>query len=124
MRVTLFPCGPAANESELKAFAHVKNRLQAEPGDEEWVLLTNLMFSVNHQFQSDEIDLVVVGPTGARVIEVKHWTAQWFSAHQSDVEDEADRVTAKARKMGTTLRRDCPALPRVDGAVLLTQEPS
>jgi serine/threonine protein kinase len=124
MRVTLFPCGPVANESELRAFEHLKSRLQAEPGDEEWVLLANLMFSVNHQFQSDEIDLVVVGPTGARVIEVKHWTAQWFGAHQSAVEDEADRVTTKARKIGTTLRKGCPELPRVDGAVLLTQEPS
>ena len=124
MRVTLFPCGPAANESELKAFEHLKSRLQAEPGDEEWVLLTNLAFSVNHQLQSDEIDIVVIGPTGARVIEVKHWTLQWFDAHRSDVEDEADRVTNKARKIGTTLRRGCPELPRVDGAVVLTQEPS
>jgi len=124
MRVTLFPCGPAANESELKACEHLKSRLQSEPGDEEWVLLTNLAFSVNHQLQSDEIDIVVIGPTGVRVIEVKHWTIQWFDAHRSDVEDEADRVTNKARKIGTTLRRGCPELPRVDGAVVLTQEPS
>ena len=74
MKVILFPCGPAANESELKAFEHLKNRLQAEPGDEDWVLLTNLAFSVTHQLQSDEIDLVVIGPPGVRVIEVKHWT--------------------------------------------------
>ena len=111
MRVTLFPCGPAANESELKAFEHLKSRLQSEPGDEEWVLLTNLAFSVTHQLQSDEIDLVVIGPTGVRVIEVKHWTTQWFDAHRSDVEDEADRVTNKARKIGTTLRRGCPGSP-------------
>jgi serine/threonine protein kinase len=124
MRVTLFPCGPAANESELKGFEHLKNRLQSELYDEEWVLLTNLAFSVTHQLQSDEIDLVVIGPTGVQVIEVKHWTAQWFDAHRMDVEDEADRVTNKARKVGTTLRRVVPKLPRVDGAILLTQEPS
>jgi nuclease-like protein len=124
MRVTHFPCGPAANESEMKAFEYLKGRLQSEPGDEEWVLLTNLAFSVNHQFQSDEIDVVVIGPTGARVIEVKHWTIQWFDAHRSGVEDEADRVTNKARKIGTTLRRVCLELPRVDGTILLTQEPS
>ena len=73
MRVTLFPCGPAANESELKAFEHLKNRLQSEAGDEQWVLLTNVAFSVTHQLQSDEIDLIVIGPAGVRVIEVKHW---------------------------------------------------
>jgi serine/threonine protein kinase len=124
MRVTVFPCGPAANESELKAFEHLQNWLRSEPCDEEWVLLTNLAFSVTHQLQSDEIDLVAIGPTGVRVIEVKHWTAQWFDGHKIDVEDETDRVTNKARKVGTTLRRVVPELPRVDGAILLTQEAS
>src|SRR5215468_5527238 len=99
MRVTLFHCGPAANDSELKGFEHLKNRLQSEPGDEEWVLLTNLAFSVTHQLQSDEIDIVAIGPTGVRVIEIKHWT----NARSSDVETEADRLTIKARKVGTTL---------------------
>jgi hypothetical protein len=124
MGVTLFPCGPAANESELKSFEYLKSHLQSEPGNEEWILLTNLAFSVTHQLQSDEIDLIVIGPTGVQVIEVKHWMANWFDAHKSDVEVEADRVTNKARKVGTTLRRVVPELPRVDGAILLTQEPS
>src|SRR5690242_12088274 len=120
MRVSIFPCGPAANESELKAFEHLKNRLRSEPGDEAWVLLTNLAFSVTHQLQSDEIDLVAVGPTGVRVVEIKHWT----NARDSEIETEADRLTNKARKVGTTLRRVIPELPRVDGAILLTPEPS
>ena len=64
MKVTHFPCGPAANESELKAFEHLKNRIQNEPGDGHWVLLTNLAFSVTHQLQSDEIDIVAIGPSG------------------------------------------------------------
>lgn len=124
MRVTLFPCGPAANESELKGFEHLKNRLQSEPRDEEWVFLTNLAFSVTHQLQSDEIDLIAIGPTGVRVVEIKHWTAQWLDANRTDVEGEVDRLTNKARKVGTTLRRVVPDLPRVDGAILLTQDPS
>ena len=45
MRATLFACGPPANESELLAFEHLRSRLQATPGDDEWVLLTNLAFS-------------------------------------------------------------------------------
>jgi serine/threonine protein kinase len=124
MRVTLFVCGPAANESELKAFEYLKTRLQSEPGEDEWVLLTNVAFSVTNQLQSDEIDIVAIGPPGAQVIEVKHWTAQWFDAHSTEVSDEADRVTNKARKIGTTLRKVIPELPRVDGSILLTQDPS
>lgn len=120
MRVTLFPCGPAANESEIKAFNHLKHRLQSIPGEGEWVLLTNLAFSVTHQLQSDEIDIVVIGPPGVRVVEVKHWTDASADLEQK----EADRVTSKARKIGTTLRKIVPILPHVDGAILLTQEPS
>ncbi|HUY36771.1 MAG TPA: nuclease-related domain-containing protein [Pirellulales bacterium] len=125
MRVTIFPCGPAANESELKAIERLKSGLQSEPGNADWVLLTNLAFSVTHQLQSDEIDIVAIGPAGVRVIEVKHWSPHWFDAHEHDeVAREADRVTNKARKIGTTLRKIFSELPRVDGAILLTQEPS
>jgi hypothetical protein len=93
MRVTLFPCGPAANQSEFKAFEHLKSSLQSTPGDDEWVLLTNLAFSVTHQLQSDELDIVAIGPPGVRVIEVKHWTFQWVDSHADLVTQEADRVT-------------------------------
>ena len=122
MKVTLFPCGPAANESELKAFEHLKGQLQSNEGDGEWVLLTNLTLSINHQLQSDEIDIVAIGPSGVRVIEVKHWTPQWIDSHSDIVGHEAERVTSKARKIGTTLRQAISRLPRVDGAILLTQE--
>ncbi|WP_029215046.1 protein kinase domain-containing protein [Kallotenue papyrolyticum] len=124
MRVIHFSCGQAANESELKACALLKTRLQEEPGDDHWILLSNLAFSVTHALQSDEIDLVVIGPPGVRVVEVKHWTLQWADANQQLVEQETDRVTNKARKIGTTLRKVCAPLPRVDGTILLTQEPS
>ena len=124
MRVTLFSCGPAANESELKAYEHLRTRLQSTQGDDEWIILTNLAFSVTHQLQSDEIDIVAIGPPGVKVIEIKHWNAQWVDEHRNLVEQEADRVTNKARKIGTTLRRIVPHLSRVDGAMLLTREPS
>jgi serine/threonine protein kinase len=124
MKVIHFSCGQAANESELRACAHVKQRLEAEPGNDQWILLSNLAFSVTHQLQSDEIDLVVIGPPGVRVVEVKHWTAQWADSKRELVEQEAVRVTNKAKKIGTTLRKGCPSLPRVDGAILLTQEAS
>ncbi|MDP3939193.1 MAG: NERD domain-containing protein kinase family protein, partial [Deltaproteobacteria bacterium] len=124
MKVTIFPCGPVANESERMAFEHLRTRLQSEPGDGEWVLLTNLLFSVTHQLQSDEIDIVAIGPPGVRVIEVKHWEAQWVDSHVDRVRKEADRVTSKARKIGTTLQRIVRDLPYVDSAFLVTQATS
>lgn len=124
MKVTVIPCGPTANESELKAIEHLRQRLQAEAGDSHWVLLTNLAFSVTHRMQSDEIDIIAIGPTGVRVIEVKHWNAEWLSERGYDLEREADWLTSKARKVGTTLRKELGSLPRVDGAFLLTQEPA
>ena len=59
-----------------------------------------------------------------RVIEVKHWTAAWVDRNPDLVEQEADRVTNKARKIGTTLRKKVANLRRVwDGAFLVTEEP-
>ncbi len=124
MRVTVFHCGPMANESERKAVEHLKHCLQSLPGDDEWVLLANLAFSVTHQLQSDEIDIVAIGPPGVRVIEVKHWTASWVNEHSGEAGQFADGVTNKARKIGTTLRKVFAGLPHVNGVFLLTQEPS
>ena len=104
MRVSVIPCGPAVNESERRAFDRLKTGLIGHPGDGEWLLLTNLTFSATHRLQSDEVDIVAIGPSGVRVIEVKHWTAAWVRKHQDRVAQEADRVTSKARKIGTTLR--------------------
>ena len=122
MQVTLCSCGPAVNESERKAFEHITTRLKSMPGDGAWVLLTNLAFSATHRLQSDEIDIVAIGPPGVRVIEVKHWTARWIAQNPALVEAEADRVTNKARKIGTTLRRKFSDLGHVDGTFLLTEE--
>lgn len=120
MKVRPVQCGPAVNESERQALEKVKTGLISLPGNDQWYLLTNLMFSVTHQLQSDEIDMVAVGPPGVRVVEIKHWS----DAHADWAEQEADKVTLKARKVGSTLRKQVPQLPRVDGAVLLTRPPS
>lgn len=120
MKVRPVRCGPFANRSEIDAFNALKSGLVSLPGDGEWELLTNVAFSVTHQLQSDEIDVVAVGPPGVRVIEVKHWA----NRHRSLAEAEADRVSMKARRVGTTLRRLVPSLPHVEGAVLLTRAAS
>ena len=124
MTVTPFHCGPFANESERTAFEHLRSRIESSLGasDDQWILLTNLTWSVTHQFQADEIDVIAIGPPGVRVIEVKHWSRRWVDEHPDLVSQEADRVTNKARKIGTTSRKSVPDLGRVDGVILLTRE--
>ena len=117
MKVRNFSCGPASNESELKAFEYLKHQFESMPGQGEWVMLTNLAFSITHQLQSDEIDIVLIGPPGVLVIEVKHWTAKWIDSNKRLVEHEAERVTDKARKIGTTLRKIVNNLPFVRGSI-------
>lgn len=130
MKVTVVPCGEAVNESEAAAIDRLKRNLQSTAApikqypDDEWILLTNLAFSVTNQFQSDDIDIIAIGPPGVRVIEVKHWSVAWFDANRDLVTREADKLTYKARKLGTTLRRVVTNLPRVDGTILLTRQPS
>ena len=120
-KVTVVTCGPAVNESERKAIVQLKTRLISAQPDGEWLLLTNLPFSATHRLQSDEIDVLAIGPPGVRVVEVKHWGGAWVRRNAVLVEQEADRVTAKARKVGTTLRRQFADVGRVEGVFLLTE---
>ena len=122
MTIHFIPCGPPANESEEKSFDYLKRRLISEASDQEWILLANLALSITQNFKSDEIDLIAIGPGGVKVIEIKHWSGDWISRNQQKVEDEAERLNAKARKVATTLRRKVPDLPFVKGEFLLSQD--
>ena len=130
MKVSVIPCGEVVNESEATAIDRLKCNLQSTPSphgqrpDDEWILMTNLAFSVTNQFQSDDIDIIAIGPPGVRVIEVKHWSIGWCDANVDLIAKEADKLTLKAKKIGTTLRRVAADLPRVDGTILLTRQPS
>ena len=121
MKTHVIQCGPFANESEQQAINSLKTRLIAQHGAGEWLLLTNLAFAAGDHRQADEIDIVAIGPPGVQVIEVKHWTQQWVKRHPDAVAQEADRVTLKARKIGTTLRRTAASLSHVDAAFYITQ---
>ena len=119
--VKVVTCGPAVNESERNAIEQLKTRLISEQPEGEWLLLTNLPFSATHRRQSDEIDILAIGPPGVRVVEVKHWSADYAKRNREQVQNDADLVTSKAKKVGTTLRRNCPEVGRVDGVFLLTE---
>jgi hypothetical protein len=70
------PCGVPVNASEALAIEKVKSKLQGIPGP--WVLLSNISHSSHSTRLSDEIDQVIIGPTGVFVVEVKHWDAAWI----------------------------------------------
>lgn len=91
MRVEHLPCGAFVNASEELAFTHLRGKLQGELGDERFLVLTNVAHSVGASATADEIDLVVFGPTGVQVIDVKHWDRNYLRRNKWRVEEEADK---------------------------------
>jgi hypothetical protein len=122
MRVDHVPCGPFVNASEEQAFNHVSNRLKAERGEDRFVILTNVAHAVTSGAQADEIDMVIVGSTGVHVIEVKHWDRGYLKLNRLTLEDEADKVASKVRKVATKVRRFLPAVGFITPKILLTKE--
>jgi hypothetical protein len=122
MRVEHLPCAPFVNASEELAIRHLKKALLGEPGDARFLLVTNVAHSVNAQGQSDEIDLIVIGPTGVQVIEVKHWDRAFVRTHRQVVEFEAEKVAAKSKRVASKVRAVAPNAGFVAGKFLLTKE--
>lgn len=122
MIVTAIPCAGFVNESERQAFEAVKQKLSSLPGSGEWIVLSNLSHSSSSHYQSDEIDMVVIGPQGLFVIEVKHWDRGWMRSRRDQVDGEADKLSNKVRRVATNARYAYSALGRVSGRVLLTAE--
>lgn len=114
------PCGPFANESELQAFNAVDQEIRRRDGDGTAYVLTNLTHP-NLRGQADEIDMVVIGPSGAVVIEVKHWDAS--AMRRPDMADPAaELIVAKSKRIAGRLRSADQRLGFVAPAFLLTRE--
>lgn len=103
MRVTHIAYGPAVNESERKAIAHLKAGLETESGDGEWLLLTNPTLLVRDR--SYEIDIIVVGPSGVRIIEVKHWGGNWIRENLTKLKGEVSKLKGKRLIVDGMLQR-------------------
>ncbi|MGH7965525.1 MAG: NERD domain-containing protein, partial [Candidatus Binatia bacterium] len=99
------PCGPFANQSERHATEYLKTRLTGTPG--QWVLLTNHASSAGIQWLADELDVVVIGPSGVHPIEIKHWNTADLHSKQQIAEREADKLNEKARRLKGRLQRAC-----------------
>lgn len=97
------PCGDFVNSSERLAVERIRAKLESAGGY--WILLSNLNHSQHPDLRSDEIDLVVIGPNGVHVVEVKHWDAAYLRQQQIVVEQEAERINSKAKRIAGKLRK-------------------
>jgi len=120
LRVIHVPCGPFANASEFKAFKAVDQEIRRRNGDGTAYVLSNLTHP-NLRGQADEIDIVVIGPGGAIVVEVKHWDAS--ALRKSDLSDPAaELIVAKSKRIAGSLRSADQRTGFVAPAFLLTRE--
>ena len=122
VRVDHLPCGAFANASEEAAFRAVVKYLRALPHEGRAFVLTNLAHGVGRGGQPDEIDMIVIALGGEVVIEVKHWDRARLKANVWEVEDQADLITLKAKRVASRLRQAQPKLEFVSAKMLLTKE--
>lgn len=96
------PCGAPVNASEALAIEKLKSKFQGIQGP--WVMLTNITHSSHSIRLSDEIDQVIIGPSGVFVVEVKHWDPAWIKQNPMVVESEAERINDKAKRVAGKLK--------------------
>ena len=96
------PCGVPVNESERLAIDRLKAKLQAIPGP--WILLSNVSHSTSAARFSDEIDQIIIGPSGVFVVEVKHWDSSFLKQRPEAVEAEAEKAHEKAKRVAGKLK--------------------
>lgn len=103
--LTWIDCGPPANQSEEMAKVSIHEWFRSHPGLGHWIVLSNLMISYKPYETPDEVDLVVIGPSGVLAIEIKHWDSEFFTKNPDVVNDEAHRIESKARRMGSKVKK-------------------
>ncbi|MGD9563073.1 MAG: NERD domain-containing protein [Pyrinomonadaceae bacterium] len=123
MAVKHLVCGAYANNSERYAVEFLKVRLQNHANSVEWALLSNYSNSTSAQYLSDELDLVVIGPSGVVVVEIKHWSSADMKDGRINIaESEADKLNEKAKRLKGKLQRACKFdVGFVEGKFLFTK---
>lgn len=119
-KVNHIPCGPFANESERLTCEKLKNKLQGLSSEGSYILLSNIPFNFQAQGLSDEIDLLIICPSGVTVIEVKHWDMNYLKEYPVIVESEAERLNNKVKKIATKVRTKYD-VGFIEGRILLTK---
>ena len=118
MTVHHIPCGEYANESERTAVERLKSELARVPGI--WIILSNVPHSVTTQAVPDDVDLIVIGPSGLHVIEVKHWDSSYVASFSNTVAHEANKLANKIRRIASKLAKAHIDAGFLTGKFLLT----
>ncbi|MCX8070100.1 MAG: NERD domain-containing serine/threonine-protein kinase, partial [Thermodesulfovibrionales bacterium] len=121
MIVNHIPCGPFVTESERLAFEKIFSKIQSTSGNLQYIILTNLLFSFDSKGQSDEIDMIILYPSGIVVIEIKHWDGKYIVRNIHTVEHEAERLNNKVKKIAGLLKRHSIDVGFIEGKMLLTK---
>jgi serine/threonine protein kinase len=124
MPVRIIRFSEPVNASEIAAQARCKHALEALGDSVPWIILAGLASSSSPLHQSDDLDLVPIGPRGVFLIEVKHWDSAWISDNKVSAEAEAEKLTAKAKRLSGRVKRALSASPKVTQAFLVTREPA
>ena len=78
--------------------------LQGVPGP--WIIFSNINHALQPTARADEIDLIVIGPSGVFVIEVKHWDNGYLKHSLRMAQYEAVRVDEKAKRVAGKIRQE------------------
>lgn len=124
MAVKLIRFSEPVNASEVAAQAKCKAALEALADPTPWIVFAGLASSSSPLHQSDDLDLVPIGPRGVFLIEVKHWDAAWINNNRASAEAEAEKLTAKAKRLSGRVKRALTDNPKVIQAFLVTREPA
>lgn len=119
MTVQHIPCGEFANESERIAVERLKADLAKVPG--QWIILSNVPHSVSTQAVPDDVDLIVIGPSGLHVIEVKHWDSAYVKEIRDKVTHEANKLAMKIKRIAGKLSKAGIDVGFIVGKFLLTR---
>ena len=85
------------------------------------MILSNVPHAVTTQAVPDDVDLIVIGPSGLHVIEVKHWDRSYVKDFQATVTHEADKLCNKIRRIASKLKRANLDAGFLKGKFLLTK---
>lgn len=120
MKVKPIKCGEFINDSEKIAYEKIYSKLVSIPGNETYIILTNLTFSLDQKYLSDEIDQLIIGPSGVILVEVKHWNIEYINNKKILAENEADKINEKAKKIKSILKNYAIDPGFISGKFLLT----
>lgn len=125
MAIKIIKCAPFVNESEKIALETLEKTLKNNKIEDEWLIYANVSLPSGLPDKLPvEIDLLIIGPSGVQVIEVKHWDRAYITriSDTQIVKNEADKINYKAKIVSGRLRKyNYHMLSFIYGKFLLTK---